>query len=201
MKIYTRRGDGGTTSMYSGERVSKSSEVMAVLGAVDEAQAFLGVARAECAPDDALGDLLVGLERDLWILMAEIATTPGSARAAGSATVDAAMIVRLEREIDRATERSGEVAGFAVPGEARLPAALDVARTVVRRAERLAVGLDRTDSLVVTYLNRLSDLCWALARASEESIRINEGARATIGRARASGGPTVTADETGETPS
>ena len=190
--------------MYSGERISKSSDVMAVLGAVDEAQAFLGAARAECAPDDVLGPLLVDLERDLWIVMAEIATTPGSARAAGTAVVDQAMIVRLEHEIDRATERSGPVAGFAVPGEGRVAASLDVARTVVRRAERLAVGLDRTDSLVVSYLNRLSDLCWALARASEASVRTNEGARVTIGRERSAAGDPARVeepDETGETPS
>jgi cob(I)alamin adenosyltransferase len=187
--------------MYSGERVSKRSEVMAVLGAVDEAQAFLGMARAECAAGDELGGLLVDLERDLWIVMAEIATTPGSARAADAACVEAAMIVRLEHEIDRAMARSGEVAGFAVPGEGRLSASLDVARTVVRRAERLAVGLDRGDSLVVAYLNRLSDLCWALARASEDAVRTNAGARATVRRERVRADTPVTGeDETGETP-
>ncbi|HWD24496.1 MAG TPA: cob(I)yrinic acid a,c-diamide adenosyltransferase, partial [Acidimicrobiales bacterium] len=169
MKIYTRRGDGGTTSLYSGERVPKNSLVIDVLGAVDESQAVLGAARAECEGDGALDALLVGIERDLWIAMAEIATSPGVSAEGRDAherpKVTAAMIGDLEAKIDAAVERAGPQGGFAVPGESRLSACFDVARTVVRRAERLAVGLDRPDSLLVTYLNRLSDLCWALARA------------------------------------
>jgi cob(I)alamin adenosyltransferase len=196
MKIYTRRGDDGTTSLYSGERVPKASAEIELLGAVDEAQAALGVARAESIPDGWLDVLLIGLERDLWILMAEVATTPAGTtpagttsgegdadaggareRSSGAGRVDAAMIERLEREIDQAVERAGPPRGFAVPGESRIGALLDVARTVVRRAERLAVALGRTDSLLVVYLNRLSDLCWALARATEGDTRTNRGAR------------------------
>lgn len=181
MKIYTRRGDGGTTSLYSGERVSKYSSVIDVLGAVDESQAALGVARAESKGDVALDELLIGLERDLWIAMAEIATTPGT-KARGRdgrerSEVTAAMVSDLETQIDAALERVEPQAGFAVPGENRLSGSFDLARTVVRRAERLAVGLDRPDSFVVAYLNRLSDLCWALARASEAKVRTNAGAR------------------------
>ncbi len=183
MKIYTRHGDDGTTSMYSGERVGKDSLEIELLGAIDESQAFLGVARAECVQGDALDELLIALERDLWIVMADVATSPSAGSRAPSASIEQAMIDRLEQEIDAATARSDAPAGFAVPGENRLAASLDVARTVVRRAERLAVAFDRSDALIVPYLNRLSDLCWALARASEPSTRTHRGAKARDRRA------------------
>lgn len=179
MKIYTRRGDDGTTSLYSGERVAKTSLEIELVGAIDEAQATLGLARAECERGSSLDETLVSLERDLWILMAEVATTPQSARLGRIARVDQVMVDRLERAIDLASAQGPAIVGFAVPGETRVSAKLDFSRTVIRRAERIAVGLDRPGSLIVVYLNRLSDLAWALARATEETTRTNAGARTT----------------------
>ena len=181
VKIYTRRGDDGSTSLYSGERVRKDDEVIALLGALDESQAALGVARAEVDRGSPLDELLIALERDLWIAMAEVATIADPVTA-DDPVVDSAMIERLERSIDVAMAEAQPPAGFAVPGENRLSAALDMARTIVRRAERLAVALDRPQSLVGAYLNRLSDLCWALARDADEVVRTNAGGRATPAR-------------------
>jgi len=183
VRIYTRRGDGGMTSLRAGVRVPKDHALVEANGAIDEAQAALGLARAECGDDPALAALLVSLERDLWIVMAELATPEsGSGSAAAAQVVTEAMVDRLEEAID-ATMAGLELAGaFAVPGDNRKSAALDFARTVVRRAERLVVGLGRERSLVVAYLNRLSDLCWALARASEAAHLVN---RAGEGRTAA----------------
>ena len=169
VKIYTRDGDDGTTGLYFGGRVAKSAEPIEVNGAVDEAQANLGWARSLCEPTSRLSDLLVIVERDLWVLMAEVATLPGNRRklTADKTLVSPAMVARLEVEIDALSEEIEMPKEFVVPGENQLSAALDVARTVVRRAERVAVGYPLEDSLVVAYLNRLSDLVWTMARWAE----------------------------------
>ncbi len=184
MRVYTRRGDDGTTALRSGARVRKDSLAVEVNGTVDEAQAFLGLARAELARGEATDTLLVALERDLWVLMAEVAT-PSAARdglVPGETAVSPEMVTRLEEAIDAALEGLDLAASFAVPGDNRVSATLDCARTVVRRAERLAVGLELAGSLVVTYLNRLSDLCWALARRAEREHLVNARARSARGR-------------------
>jgi cob(I)alamin adenosyltransferase len=169
VRIYTRKGDDGTTGLLYGGRVRKDSLPIEVNGAVDEAQAALGLARAEAEPGSELDSALVALERDLWVLMAEVATAPKNrSKLVPEATlVTAAMVAALEARIDSISERVEMPEAFVVPGENRAAAALDLARTVVRRAERLAVGLDAPGSEVLAYLNRLSDLCWMLARAVE----------------------------------
>jgi cob(I)alamin adenosyltransferase len=171
VKLYTRTGDDGTTGLRLGDRVRKDSAVIEANGAIDEAQAALGLARAELERDSAMDTLLVAIERDLWIVMAEVATPPGrrDRLELGTSAVNTEMVERLEDAIDE-TMASVELSPhFAVPGDTRASAALDFARTVVRRAERAVVRLDLGDSLVGIYLNRLSDLCFALARASEDS--------------------------------
>lgn len=169
MKIYTRTGDDGTTGLYFGGRVAKDSAPIEVNGAVDEAQALLGWARSLCEPGERLNDLLVTVERDLWVLMAEVATSSENRRKlkANKSLVTNEMIARLEEEIDGLASETVMPKDFVVPGENQLSAALDVARTVVRRAERLAVSNPVEDSLVAQYLNRLSDLVWAMARWAE----------------------------------
>lgn len=169
MRIYTRTGDDGTTALLGGARVRKDDLVIEVNGALDEAQALLGSARAECEKGDDLDTLLVSIERDLWIVMGELATGPGASDALRAATpvTTEAMVVSLEERIDEVTSTLSLERGFAVPGDNRLSAALDVARTVVRRAERAASGLSLGPSPALAYLNRLSDLCWALARSVE----------------------------------
>lgn len=169
MKIYTRGGDDGTTGLYFGGRVAKSADPIEVNGAVDEAQAALGWARSLCDAGSRLNELLITLERDLWVLMAEVATLPANRHklSAGTSLVTSAMIERLESEIDALSSEIAMPNEFVVPGETQLSAALDVSRTVIRRAERIAVGYPLEDSLVIGYLNRLSDLAWTMARFAE----------------------------------
>jgi cob(I)alamin adenosyltransferase len=169
VKIYTRDGDDGTTGLYFGGRASKNSQQIDVNGAVDEAQSSLGWARSLADPGSRLDELLISVERDLWVLMAEVATSSDNRHklAPGKSLVTDEMIARLETEIDALSEGLEISRDFIVPGEGQLSAALDVARTVVRRAERLAVGYALADSLVVVYLNRLSDLVWTMARFAE----------------------------------
>jgi cob(I)alamin adenosyltransferase len=168
-KIYTKTGDDGTTGLYYGGRVRKDSAQIEINGAVDEAQSAIGLARAESAPGSELNERLTALERDLYMLMAEVATAPENRHKlkAGVSQVTEEMVLSLERDIDDLRERPDIPSDFTVPGENRVSAALDFARTIVRRAERLAVGDPIEGSYVITYLNRLSDLLWAMARWQE----------------------------------
>jgi cob(I)alamin adenosyltransferase len=168
-KIYTKTGDDGTTGLYFGGRVRKDSIQIDINGVVDEAQAAMGLARAESAPGSELNERLTALERELYVLMAEVATAPGNRRKlkAGSSLVTPEMVAALEQEIDHLRDRPDIPSEFTVPGENRCAASLDFARTIVRRAERLAVQEPVEGSLVVQYLNRLSDLLWAMARWQE----------------------------------
>lgn len=166
MKVYTRKGDDGTTGLFYGGRVRKDSALPSAYGAVDEAQACLGLARAEAEPGSELDDLLVGLCRDLYVVMAELATAPGNRHKLvdGQSRVESSMVDRLESTIDDLSERFTPPTEFVVPGGSRLAASLDVARTVVRRAERASLAEDVDSPLAVAYLNRLSDLVWTMAR-------------------------------------
>ncbi|MGH9246352.1 MAG: cob(I)yrinic acid a,c-diamide adenosyltransferase [Acidimicrobiales bacterium] len=170
MKVYTRKGDDGTTGLLYGGRVAKDSALPTAYGTVDEAQAFLGLVRAEVERGSELDELLVRLERDLWVVMAELATDPANHHklTPGQSRPTAEMVAALEATIDDVSVRFEPPAEFVVPGQTRVAALLDVARTVVRRAERAALGVDLADeSQVVPYLNRLSDLLWTVARWQE----------------------------------
>jgi cob(I)alamin adenosyltransferase len=169
MKIYTRKGDDGTTGLLFGGRVSKDAPQPTAYGTVDEAQAALGVARAEADRGSELDALLVALERDLWVLMGELATEPSNRGklTAGQTLVTAQMVTHLEVLIDDFTERFEPPTEFVVPGQTKVAAHLDLARTIVRRAERESLLAVADDSEVVPYLNRLSDLLWTLARWQE----------------------------------
>ena len=168
-KIYTRKGDDGTTGLLYGGRVAKDSAAIEATGAVDEAQAALGLARAEAEAGSELDGLLIGVQRELYVLMAELATAPANRAklVAGQSLVSGDMVARLEGAIDQVTGRFPPVTEFVVPGENRVSAALDVARTVVRRAERRCLAVPEAGSQVGPYLNRLSDLLWTLARWQE----------------------------------
>lgn len=173
VKIYTKTGDDGTTGMYFGGRVPKSDPAPAAYGAVDEAQADLGVARAEIAPE-TYGELaadIIAVQRDLWVLMAELATEEHNRHKleSGRTLVTADMVIALEAMIDRYAAQYPMPTEFVVPGESRLAALLDVARTTVRRAERDSVQAVAPDSQVLQYLNRLSDLVWTWARFVDAS--------------------------------
>ena len=169
MRIYTRKGDDGTTGLFHGGRVRKDSALPEAYGTVDEAQATLGLARAEAGRASELDALLVALERDLWVLMAELATEPEnrSKLTPGASAVTEEMVTHLEHLIDDYSGRFEAPKEFVVPGETKVAALLDLARTVVRRSERLAIAAAAPPSLAVPYLNRLSDLLWTLARWAE----------------------------------
>ncbi len=168
-RIYTKKGDDGTTGLLFGGRVRKDSWRIELNGAVDEAQAAIGLARAETVAGSEVNKRLTSLARDLYVLMAEVATAPENRHklAAGSTLVTTEMVAELEGGIDDLLQRFDMPSDFTVPGENRVAAALDLARTIVRRAERLAVAEPLEGSIVVIYLNRLSDLLWAMARWQE----------------------------------
>lgn len=170
VRIYTRKGDDGTTGLLYGGRVRKDSAAIEANGAVDEAQSALGLARAEVEPGSEVAELILALERELWVLMAEVATSEDRRERLqpGQTLVTQEMVAELESRIDRLNEHFEMPEEFVVPGQNRVSAALDLARTVVRRAERLVTSSPPApDSLVGPYLNRLSDLLWAMARWQE----------------------------------
>jgi cob(I)alamin adenosyltransferase len=170
VKVYTRKGDDGTTGLLYGDRVAKDSAVIAANGAVDEAQAALGVVRAEVERGSELDELLVRLERDLYVLMADVATAEGhrAKLQPGVSLVTADMVTDLEELIDQLAGTFPPLKDFVVPGHDRVSAGLDVARTAIRRAERLALPAAPVGSHVGAYLNRLSDLVWTMARWQEQ---------------------------------
>lgn len=190
MPIYTRKGDDGTTGLLYGGRVAKDAPRIEVNGAVDEAQAALGLARAEAERGSELDGLLVTLARHLYVLMAEVATSPDQRGrlVAGTTLVTPEMVTGLEALIDDLGGRFEMPTEFVVPGQNRRAAALDLARTLVRRAERLAVAAGVCapggGSQVGPYLNRLSDLLWAMARWQEGDEHV---AARTAGRRRPAG--------------
>ncbi|HEX6312974.1 MAG TPA: cob(I)yrinic acid a,c-diamide adenosyltransferase [Acidimicrobiia bacterium] len=176
-KVYTRTGDDGTTGLLYGGRVGKDTSGPAAYGAVDEAVSALGLARAEEERGSELDELLVRLERELFVVGAELATEPArrDRLEAGVSLVTPEMVAALEPVIDEITGRFEPPQEFVLPGENRVAAALDLARTVVRRAEREAVAAARAGWLegseVVPYLNRLADLVYTLARWQEGGYR------------------------------
>jgi len=180
-RIYTKTGDDGTTGLFYGGRVRKDSELPSAYGTVDEAQALLGLARVH-SPVGELTELIIGLERDLWVLMAELATLPANRHklAAGTTAVAPEMVERLEHLIDDLDGRFEPPEEFVVPGETVSAAWLDLARTVVRRAERLSMTAAPAPSLVGPYLNRLSDLLWTMARWQEVESRPTRSVVATV---------------------
>jgi cob(I)alamin adenosyltransferase len=173
VRVYTRKGDDGTTGLLYGRRVGKDEAGPAAYGDVDEAVSALGLARAEAEPDSELNELLVRLQRELFVVGAELATAPENRHklTAGTSLVTTEMVAALEPIIDDITTRYDPPREFVLPGENRAAAALDLARTVVRRAERNSVAAARAGWLegshVVPYLNRLADLVYTLARWQE----------------------------------
>jgi cob(I)alamin adenosyltransferase len=162
-KIYTRTGDKGTAGLVDGSRVSKASERMAAIGDVDEANACVGMAIA-LLHDDNLGEQLRRIQNELFDLGADIAT-PGEIE--GALRITAGQVERLEHEIDAMNADLEPLRSFILPGGSPEVAALHLARTVVRRAERSAVALGEAEQLnpsALAYLNRLSDLLFVAAR-------------------------------------
>jgi cob(I)alamin adenosyltransferase len=166
MKLYTKTGDDGTTGLFGGGRVPKASARVDAYGTVDEANAAIGVARATKL-DAAMDAVLARVQEDMFVVGAELACVPGKEGKLGMALVGAADIERLEHAIDAAEAACAPLKSFVLPGGSPQAAALHVARTVARRAERAVLALPADGPArgeVVIYLNRLSDLLFALAR-------------------------------------
>ena len=174
VRIYTRKGDDGTTGLWYGGRVSKSDGRPEAYGAVDEAASALGVARAGAGDDAELDADILRLQNELFVAGAELATAPEAAERleAGVSKVTEGMVERLESDIDRYMDRVDLPPKFVIPGGTELSARLDVARAAVRRAERRVVDLQRAgelaDTTVLRYLNRASDALYAMARYADE---------------------------------
>ncbi len=172
-KIYTRKGDDGTTSLWYGGRVSKSDLRTEAYGAIDEAASALGLARALCEPSSELAADVLRLQDDLFIAGAELATAPEAADRLedGVSRITVEIVDELEAAIDRYMERVDLPPKFVIPGGTRVSGALDLARAIVRRAERRVVDLDRAgelpSSVVLRFLNRASDLAYAMARFAD----------------------------------
>ena len=162
-KIYTRTGDKGTAGLVDGSRVSKASARMAAIGEVDEANAAIGMAIAALR-DDSLAEQLRLIQNELFDLGADIAT-PGEVQ--GALRIVKTQVGRLEHEIDAMNDDLEPLTSFILPGGSAEVAALHLARTVVRRAERAAVALaeaEQVNAHALAYLNRLSDLLFVAAR-------------------------------------
>jgi cob(I)alamin adenosyltransferase len=179
MRIYTRKGDTGTTGLlFGGDRISKADLRTDAYGTTDEAVSALGMARAAIGSatdrtEARLAELILRLQRELFVVGAELATHADRRERLTDrvSRVTAEMVTALEREIDALEEVVEQPKEFVLPGESMAGAALDLARTSVRRAERRAVALADAgglpDSQVVPYLNRLADLLFVAARAAD----------------------------------
>src|SRR5437763_5074420 len=176
VKIYTRKGDDGTTGLWYGGRVPKSDARPEAYGSVDEAASALGLCRiaARDANNTELYDDILRIQNELFVAGAELATAPEAAQRLepGVSKVTAEMVDRLEADIDRYMERVDLPPKFVIPGGTELSARLDVARSAVRRAERRVSALsadgDLADDTVLRYLNRASDALFAMARFADD---------------------------------
>jgi cob(I)alamin adenosyltransferase len=172
VKIYTRKGDDGTTSLWYGGRIDKSDARTEAYGALDESNSALGIARA-LAGDQALEADLVRLQNDLFVAGAELATA-AEARdrlEGGVSRLEKQTTAWIEEAIDRYMDQVDLPPKFVLPGGTQLSAQLDLARAVLRRAERRIVALAREqdlgDSVVLEFVNRASDLLFAMARFTD----------------------------------
>jgi cob(I)alamin adenosyltransferase len=172
-KVATRTGDGGETSLFGKARVRKTDLRIEALGDLDETQAAIGLARS-LVPRSSLGRELLELQRGLYLVMAEVATPPDDLGRLEE-RLDAAAVTRLDQVLEALKKRTPIEGRFVIPGENRIAASLDHARTVARRAERRVVdcvdGGYVAGADLLPWLNRLSDVLFVLARASERHIR------------------------------
>ena len=200
--VATTKGDDGTTGLlYGGERIAKDDPRTEAYGTIDEAVAALGLARANLGAKrrigtlspalGGLGELILRLQRELFVVGAELATNPEAwdRLEDGRTRVSAAMVTEIEAILVEAEASISLPTEFVVPGETVTSAALELARTILRRAERRAVALRRAGLVpgdnLIPYLNRLADLVWVLARAAESA----ESRRATPARRPPRPGP------------
>ncbi|HCP00298.1 MAG: ATP:cob(I)alamin adenosyltransferase [Alphaproteobacteria bacterium] len=180
-KIYTRGGDAGETSLGSGDRVAKHDLRVAAYGTVDEANAVIGLVRLHTGDAPDTDAMLRRIQNDLFDLGADLCTPEGNARTArksdGALRIVAQQVERIEQEIDAINEDLEPLKSFILPGGTSAAAQLHLARTVVRRAERLMTELAKDQEInsnALKYINRLSDHLFVLART------VNDGGKADI---------------------
>lgn len=174
MKLYTKRGDDGHTDLIGGVRVPKSHLRVGAYGAVDELNATIGLALADC-PNDAIRVALITIQGRLFDLGADLATPGSNNRTQGRITAD--HVSYIESQIDQASDQLEPLRSFILPGGTVLAARLHLARTVCRRAERGVVELsehDQVDPLATVYLNRLADLLFAQARLANAAAGVDD---------------------------
>jgi len=173
-KIYTRTGDDGTTGLVGGQRVSKDAPLIEACGSLDELNAHIGLVRSCGLPDD-VNTMLQNIQSELFTIGTQIATPEGSnIKIQGIGDEE---VANLEHEIDALENTLLPLKQFILPGGSRAASALHLARTVARRAERRCVTLSRSGKLdprVLRYLNRLSDLCFLLARYANQYQSVPE---------------------------
>lgn len=176
MKIYTKTGDQGTTGLYGGQRVAKDDPRVRAYGAVDEANAVLGLVRAHSG-DIAINEDITYLQEALFDLGADLATPLDARQRERLHPIGEADVLRLEQLIDHYDEGLEELRAFVLPGGHEAAAALHLARTIVRRAEREVVTLARdaeVNPAIAVFLNRFSDLLFVLARVVNMKTGVSE---------------------------
>lgn len=177
MKIYTRTGDAGGTGLFDGTRVLKSDPRVGSYGEVDELNAWLGLVRSDAASDAQLSDMLEQIQRDLFGLGARLADPAKKiAERVTKAAVTNEDISRLEGWIDLLEAELPPLRRFILAGGSRAGAALHVARTICRRAERsiVSLGVEAIEPALLGYMNRLSDLLFVMARAANRRAGAGE---------------------------
>lgn len=177
MKLYTRTGDKGMTGLTGGQRVSKASLRVGAYGDIDETNSAIGVARATPGIWPELDGLFVTIQNELFVIGCNLATTPDKPPKARLPELDAGAIKRLEDAIDKATAAAKPLNAFVLPAGSPLGAWLLFARCVCRRAERSCVLLGESEPVyepAIVYLNRLSDLLFALGREANARAGVDE---------------------------
>lgn len=174
-RVYTKTGDDGTTGQLFGGRIPKGSELVEALGDIDEAVSTLGVARASCS-DTQMAETILRVQRELFIVGADLSVNPShrDRLKPGISLVEPKMVTEIEELIDQLVEEQPLKPVFLVPGTTVLEAKIDLARTVVRRAERHTLRAKEAgfpvSEHVQLYLNRLSDLVFVLARRAADGL-------------------------------
>jgi len=182
MKLYTRSGDDGTTGLFSGARVSKDHPRIEAYGTVDEFNACLGwsIAAFHSSDHDFMRHMLASIQNRLFEIGADLATPHGSAHESNETRItriSAEHVAEIERAIDEVDGQNEPLHNFIVPGGTELAARLHLARTVCRRAERLIVALAHNEAVgepLLTYVNRVSDLLFAMARLANKGTGLEE---------------------------
>jgi len=166
-KIYTKTGDLGETGLGDGSRISKASHRISAIGAVDEANCAIGIARLDA--EDAMDAMLARIQNDLFDLGADLCAPEDGHKAEGRLRISGAQVERLEREIDAMNEKLSPLTSFVLPGGTALAAHLHLARAITRRAESAMVELSAKEQInpqALRYANRLSDHLFVMARAA-----------------------------------